>query len=319
MELWCFLFFAGSYYDANLPSLSRQIRENAGYKFINPLLECDVAEGTISAPKINFSKSVNSYTDTIKSSLEVTSIAYYYRDLNNGPTFGADLDEGFIPASLLKLPVAMAYYRYSEKEPGIFDKKITYSHVFEEGSAGNAQLIPQKVNIELGKEYTVEELIYHVLTYSDNQAVSLLYDNLPPEYIRSLYERLGLSEDVLNGPGATLTVKEYSVFLRMLFNASYLSRDNSEQLLGLLSTIDFKDALRAGVPPYVLVSHKFGEAGFLNGDKQLHDCGIVYYPKHPYLLCVMSKGKNLDNLKTAIKETSQKVFEEVNAQYKLIK
>jgi len=27
---------------------------------------------------------------------------------------------------------------------------------------------------------------------------------------------------------------------------------------------------------------------------QLHDCGIVYYPETPYLLCVMTKGWNFE-------------------------
>ena len=51
-----------------------------------------------------------------------------------------------------------------------------------------------------------------------------------------------------------------------------------------------------------------------NGERQLHDCGIVYYSNHPYLLCVMTKDKTIENLADAIKDISHLVYEEINKQ-----
>jgi len=42
---------------------------------------------------------------------------------------------------------------------------------------------------------------------------------------------------------------------------------------------------------------------------QLHDCGIVYYPQRPYVICVMTKGRDLDVLKNVIKGISEIVYE----------
>lgn len=94
---------------------------------------------------------------------------------------------------------------------------------------------------------------------------------------------------------AKLTVKEYASFFRILFNSSYLSADNSERALNLLAHTEYHDALPS--PQGVVVAHKFGEAGTENIERQLHDCGIVYLPDHPYLACIMTRGRDAEKLK----------------------
>jgi hypothetical protein len=47
---------------------------------------------------------------------------------------------------------------------------------------------------------------------------------------------------------------------------------------------------------------------------QLHDCGIVYYPHKPYLLCVMTRGKSSDDNSKMIAEISKLVYREVDTQ-----
>lgn len=56
-------------------------------------------------------------------------------------------------------------------------------------------------------------------------------------------------------------------------------------------------------------AQKFGERVNSLQEIELHDCGIIYYPKNPYLLCVMTKGNNLDNLKSAIKNIYSIVYQ----------
>src|SRR6185436_5295057 len=89
------------------------------------------------------------------------------------------------------------------------------------------------------------------------------------------------------------TPQNYSHLFRALYNGTYLSHDASEKALELLSRTKFSDGIVAGVPKETTVSHKFGERTLsLNTSSinELHDCGIVYYPGHPYFLCIMTKG-----------------------------
>jgi beta-lactamase class A len=98
---------------------------------------------------------------------------------------------------------------------------------------------------------------------------------------------------------------------RILFNASYLTQAASEQALELLTRSEFRAGLVAGVPAGTVVAHKFGER-IDGGVAKLHDCGIVYHPARPYLLCVMTEGDRFEPLASLIAETSRIAYDQVN-------
>jgi hypothetical protein len=83
----------------------------------------------------------------------------------------------------------------------------------------------------------------------------------------------------------------------------------------LLTSTDFNEALVAGVPQEVQVAHKFGEAGTGDVERQLHDCGIVYFPSHPYLACIMTRGKDTGTLKQSIADISRFMYQKIDEQY----
>ncbi len=291
---------------------SKQVRQVGEYRYINPLLECEIADGTIDAKKQNFQDDLAVRLEQIKVERKLTEAAVYFRDLNNGPTFGIDETGEFFPASLLKVPVMMAYLRWSEQEPGLLERGVTYE---QPRDFGVTLTIQPREELEPGQKYTVDELIRRMIVYSDNQSLALLTDRLPRERIHELFELLGIGEDVLVDAQGRLTVKEYAGFFRILFNSSYLSRENSEKALLLLASTDYSDALPAGVPADVTVAHKFGEAGTGETERQLHDCGIVYFPNHPYLACIMTRGQKTESLKGAIRDISSFIYQKVDTQY----
>jgi formylmethanofuran dehydrogenase subunit D len=80
-----------------------------------------------------------------------------------------------------------------------------------------------------------------------------------------------------------------------------------------MSAASFSGGLISGVPAGVSVSHKFGEKVIDASvpTLQLHDCGIVYHPRTPYLLCVMSQGRDYDELSSFIGDVSKTVYRSV--------
>ena len=168
------------------------------------------------------------------------------------------------------------------------------------------------------KSYTINELIRYMIVDSDNNATAILLKNIEPKILESIYGDLGV--ELPTDPTDYISAKTYSLFFRILYRSTYLTRDMSEKAMKLLSESEFNDGLKAGVPAGIKLAHKFGEyEGRDNSGsvtKELHDCGVVYYPKHPYMLCVMTKGSDLGNLKEVIKNISQTVYTEIKNQYK---
>lgn len=113
-------------------------------------------------------------------------------------------------------------------------------------------------------------------------------------------------------PYREMTIKEYAGFFQILYNATYLNRTSSNIALEMLSRTTQHNALRAGVPQDIVVSHKFGE--FVSLDQKdfiYNDCGIIYYTKNPYLLCISTVGKSFPVQIESIKNISSFVFDEV--------
>ena len=82
----------------------------------------------------------------------------------------------------------------------------------------------------------------------------------------------------------------------------------------------FTKGIMGGVPSDMVVAHKFGEnTNYLNSgivaNHELHDCGIVYYSNHPYLLCVMTRGTDLSALQGAIEDISRTAYKSIDAFY----
>ncbi len=284
----------------------RQGSFGANYKFINPLLECDIIENT-SNKKINSIKSlVKTFIEEGKSSLDFISV--YFRDLNNGPWFGINEKEEFVPGSLLKVPLMMSVFKVAKSNPVISKKEIFYENI-------NQELLPQyfkpEKEIKPGKIYVVEDLIEAMIKYSDNNAAFLLTQILTQKQFEESYTDLGI--EMPSDYKSAMPVKTYASFFRILFNATYLNKEFSEKVLSILSQTTFKEGLRAGVPAGVTVADKFGEREIgENNQKQLHDCGIIYYPEKPYILCIMTRGNNFEKLAAVIKNISSLVYQEID-------
>ena len=296
----------------SLFSDSHQVRQG-GFSLINPLLECEIGGERLSKQFVTFRYQVEAEVNRLISSGEVENMSVYFRDLNNGLGFGINEKEGFTPASLLKLPVMIAYFKRSEVDPSILKKTYSYTDPQDRNKKEN---IKPRDPIMRGKPYTVDDLITQMMVYSDNNAMALLVENLPIQMQDQVYTDLGITIPGVRGTEDYMSVSDYASFFRILYNASYLSKDNSQKALSLLTKVDFSDGIRAGIPKEVVVANKFGERQ-LGQTQQLHDCGIVYFNDHPYLLCVMSRGNDFTKLTSSIKDISHLVYSEVDKQEKL--
>lgn len=284
--------------------------------FTNPILDCEFFQND---DFTSFKKLEYKIKDIIKDEQRLEhaeNVSVYFRDMNTGAWIGIEEKEPFSPASLLKVPMMIAYYKVAEKDPTLLTKLVEY-HAEDYASVDLTQnIVPTETLVENNK-YRIEDLISRMIISSDNSSQFLLLDQMPESAFDTVYVDLGIAIPGVRGSEDFMTVKEYASFFRILYNATYLTRDSSERALQLLSKVEYDKGLKAGVPSNIAVSHKFGERGFINGDlkdiRQLHDCGIIYYPERPYLLCVMTRGSDLDSLSKTIKRISRTVYQDIDA------
>ena len=290
--------------------------ERGNYKLISPILDCQaVNSGDESVVNANDVKSTISF---LKEKYNLQEMAVYFRDLNDGPWVGVKEQEFFEPASLLKLPLLISFLSYSEDFPDVLDKKVVATEVNQANAL--TKNIKSSKSLEIGKEYTLEQVAESMILYSDNVAFNILSKKVPSSYVNDVFSSIGVTFSQSSGD-LTLSVKDYASFFRVLFNASYLTRKDSEKALDLLARADYKDGLVAGVPKGVVVAHKFGERSFKDstlgqnviiGEKQFHDCGIIYYPERPYILCVMTRGFDMREQQKSIKDISTFFYNKIN-------
>ncbi|MCL4353926.1 class A beta-lactamase-related serine hydrolase [Patescibacteria group bacterium] len=291
---------------------SKEIRLNNGYKYTNPLLECETTQNSSEKEYKPSKNKVEEIINNKKALGEINDVAIYYRDLNNGPWFGINEKASFSPASLLKLPIMMAYFKKLESNPSFLDKKVTY----EDFAASEMEYFKPQVTLKPGTSYTLLELIESMIKYSDNNALSLLGENIDTSAVNNVMSDLGIENVTESSPQDFMSVKSYATLFRVLYNASYLTRESSEKALQILSNVKFDKGIIQGLPKNIAVAHKFGERDLSNGTRQLHDCGIVYYPNHPYLLCIMTRGQEYEKMSGVIGDISKEIYSDINQKYK---
>ncbi len=249
-------------------------------------------------------KEIRTEVESIVSQKNGIEISLYYRDLLNGPWYGYQENAAFAPQSLLKLPVIIAYLKVADENPQFLEQTIEYTEEID------SNLLPED-SLKIGTTYDVPYLIERTIQRSDNIAFHLLVKHLPEKFTVKVHEDLNIPYPSEQTPTDFVSVRSYSSIFRVLYNSSYLSRKNSEYLLQLLHHSDFPNGLLAGVPEDITVAHKFGIKHASTSDPldQLHDCGIVYHPTRPYMICVMTKGNDHEKQTTAISELSKAVYQ----------
>jgi beta-lactamase class A len=247
---------------------------------------------------------------------EAVAVSVYFRDLNNGNWFGINEHDTFSPKSLLKIPLMIAYFKWAETNPLVLRKSLTCANANEtaEGHDGPAKKLKQ------GQNYTVNDLIYRMITQDDAGAFALLYANLPAGRFEKIFKDLSVDYDPHKQEDA-LSLNAFAELYRVLFNASYLSEEMSEKALRYLSRSSVRDGMASGIPPNVDIASKLGERTISTasddeerGLTQVHEFGIIYHPNRPFLLGVMARGNDDDHLKKVIRDITRLVYEEVDRQ-----
>ncbi len=276
---------------------SYNIKRLHGYEYIKPL---EYAEPEHESALYNsFKTKIEAIVAEKKKAGLLNNASVYLRDFKKGNWMSFQGKVPFHPGSLIKVPILISYLKFEEYQPGILNAPVTFT---------GAEYIPsQSYNskqIEVGKTYTIKELLDYMIKYSDNNATFLLKKNLNVAQFKKTYDNVGLPVPNIMDVNYSLSAEDFSVFLKVLYNAGYLSIENSEYAIKLLTECDFKDGFVKGLPAGTPVAHKFGEWGDGGANHELHESGIIYIDGEAYILTVMTSGKSIPELAKTIQELS---------------
>ncbi|HSB32188.1 MAG TPA: serine hydrolase [Candidatus Sulfobium mesophilum] len=315
--------FAGSgvgMFTSSLADKGEVVRESreGTFRFIRAFVESNAPGKDHLASELKpFQYKVNALIENSLKSGSAAAVSVYFRDLNNGNWFGIREHEKFSPKSLLKVPLMIAYFKWAESSPLVLRKTLTYSGK----DIGAGQDHGVHVNgLDLGKSYTVNDLIFRMIVHDDMAAYSLLYANLPPGRLDKVFKDLYVEYDPQKQEDS-LSLNAFAAFYRVLYNSSYLSEEMSEKALRYLSKSSFRNGMVSGVPPNIEIASKQGERTITTSKEgeqqefqQLHEFGIIYHPNRPFLLGVMTRGNDVEHLAKVIRDITRLVYEEVDKQ-----
>jgi beta-lactamase class A len=233
----------------------------------------------------------------------ITGASLYLKRLSDGSWMNINGNETYLPGSLIKVAIMLYYLKQEELHPGTLEQEFYCKKPVREFPRQEFD----EPTIEPGRNYRVSELIRSMIVSSDNLATNILSQHLDGSAFHKMFTDLGIPPDDINDLEYVISPKEYSKFLRVLYNASYVSEKLSEYGLTLMTQSKFREGMAKQLPAGLVIARKFGERG-VNNNMDFSEAGIVYDHNDPYILTIMTRGSNMKEQAEVISQLSIEVY-----------
>lgn len=228
-----------------------------------------------------------------------SNVGVYFKDFKTNKTWEYNADRLFISASLIKLPIMISVLDKVERREISLDLELTITNKDRIGGSGSLKWAMEGTKIPLF------DVIYRMITESDNTATRLLIDYFGIDYFKNAFRRMGLYYTNITIEGMDLTSgrvakenyttpREMAYLLEKIYRKEMISKEKSELMMDILKRTKERSRIRRGIPSSWEVGHK---TGLLR--KSCSDAGIIFSPSGDYLLVVLlddvptySNGKN---------------------------
>ena len=229
--------------------------------------------------------------------------SFYFEYLPSGTSIRIGENTELAAASLMKIPIVMSLYRAEELGRLKLDEKATIAA--GDLSSESGELYKKGA----GYQITLQEAADLTLIHSDNTAINVIIDRLnqviDPKDQALYFLDAEITVQDNSEVAVLISSRSYSSFLKCLYLSCYLERKHSQEILSKLTQTPFDDLLVAGVSDKdIVIAHKIGTFS----KNVQSDCGIVYYPKRPYLVCLMIRGDETQ-ARPAFKEISKQIYD----------
>lgn len=289
---------------SNISEGLNSIRLN-NYSFCKPLLLVNIPAESEKLNSIKEKAQAFIKNEIALNNLKSASV--FMKTLNDGSWMEINMDEKYYPASMFKVAVLISFLKISESNSAILNERVQFLYPQtdqrDDRNMGNY--------LEVGKYYSYKDLLKRMIVNSDNESANLLVTRMGRDELKKLSTYLLIPGDATS-IDFQITVIDMSKYLRILYNSTYLTPENSEFALSLLSETKYDDGIAKYMDKNLQLIHKFGERN-ISTDPQLHETAIIYLKDNPILLTIMTKGNDYNKLGEEIAELSKLILlEELN-------
>jgi beta-lactamase class A len=228
---------------------------------------------------------------------DLNSISVSFSDGKSKDNFGINDAQHWLPASTVKLFVAMYTFKL------IKDNKL---NLYQTVTADVKNVVPTELvtpelpTIQPGESLTIDRLLRQMITQSDNTAYNILLDVVSRKAVTEYIKSIGLTHSAVGSklnldtsqtqyefddPGYginTTTADDYTKAFSLILNNKIA---DAKPLLEILKQQKVNYMLPLFLPKNIVVAHKHGDL-----DPLYHDGGIIFAKNNNYILSVFSNA-----------------------------
>lgn len=229
-------------------------------------------EFSVHSENFVLSEELQSQFDQIINS-RVKDFSFYVISLDKQISFGYNPDDKYSTASSIKAPYSLFCYKQLEKGVANLEDIKTYTSDFYSDGSGIMQY-NDKTN------YTIKELLYNTIHYSDNIGYAMLYNHFGVDTYNDMIDSLGCSYLKLTpySEWGFASPKEMALVWQEIYN--YKDTEYGKLFFDDLLNAKY-NFLKNTLPDYQ-IAHKSGFS--MRG---YNDHGIVLDNATPYIISIM--------------------------------
>lgn len=217
------------------------------------------------------------------------NVSVYIENMRSGSHVGLNEREGYPPASLNKVLVAILIMKKVEDGELSLDSEIEIIDEDRNGAFGDLYKtketrLPLRILLEKMLRESDDTAFFALNRLADNEDRTLIMSYLD-YYSDESPDKTKPGEDSENG---LVTPKSMYNMFSSLYLSTILKPENSEYILSMLTDTVFDIHEVAELPENITIAHKFA-VKYIGKEKFFHDCGIMYVDDGRIFYCVMTK------------------------------
>nr|WP_250123024.1 serine hydrolase [Chroococcidiopsis sp. CCMEE 29] len=235
----------------------------------------------------------------------------FFVDLDTGAYLDLNGDSTFAAASMIKVPILVAFFQDVDAGKIRLDEKLTLKKELIGGGSGDMQYKSP------GTQFTALETATKMITISDNTATNLLIERLGgAAALNQRFQKWGLTVTEIRNllpdlSGTNTTSPEDLGHLMALVNQGDLvSLKSRDRLLDIMRRTVTATLLPRGLGEGATIAHKTGDIGSLVGD-----VGLVDMPsgKRYIAVAMVKRPHNNSEAKELIRQISKAAYQQFSS------